>query len=162
MKHLDKVIIKIENYVCIITFVVMLVLAFVNVVSRFALHMSMSFTEEIVTSLFVLASLSGSSIAVRGKAHLGLDFFTGYLPANVQRILEVLAIILALVFCGIILYYGILMVGHEFLMGQKTATMQWPEWILGLTVPIGSGLLVIRYVLSLILDVNSLIGKEVV
>lgn len=160
MKHINKIIEKIENYVCVITFVVMLSLAFINVVSRFGLHMSLSFTEEIVTGLFVLASLAGASIAMRNRAHLGLDFFTGYMPEKLRKAFEILGIILALVFCGIIFYYGILMVRQEFIMGQKTATMQWPEWIYGMTVPVGSGLLIVRYVLSLIQGLPAFQEKE--
>lgn len=55
MKILDKIVVKIENYVCIVTFIIMIFLTFANVVSRFLLHMSLSFTEEIVTGLFVIA-----------------------------------------------------------------------------------------------------------
>ena len=57
MKILDKIVVKIENYVCIVTFIIMIFLTFANVVARFLLHMSLSFTEEIVTGLFVIASL---------------------------------------------------------------------------------------------------------
>lgn len=71
MKILDKIVVKIENYVCIVTFIIMIFLTFANVVSRFLLHMSLSFTEE-MTGLFVIASLAGASVAVRNQSHLGL------------------------------------------------------------------------------------------
>ena len=89
MKILDKIVVKIENYVCIVTFIIMIFLTFANVVSRFLLHMSLSFTEEIVTGLFVIASLAGASVAVRNQSHLGLDFFIGFMPAKVRKVLSV-------------------------------------------------------------------------
>lgn len=155
MKILDKIVCKIEDYLCIITFVIMLVLTFANVVSRFALHMALSFTEEIVTGLFVLASLAGTSVAVRNGSHLGLDFVIGFMPKKVQKILAVLATLLAIILCGTMLYYGIEMVRQEIFLQQVTATMQWPEWIYGLTVPVGAGVLVFRYVLGLISQITN-------
>ena len=95
MKILDKIVVKIENYVCIVTFIIMIFLTFANVVSRFLLHMSLSFTEEIVTGLFVIASLAGASVAVRNQSHLGLDFFIGFMPAKVRKVLSVAATVLA-------------------------------------------------------------------
>lgn len=150
MKILDKIVIRIENYICIATFVIMLVLTFANVVSRFVLHFSLSFTEEIVTALFVIASLAGTSVAVRNESHLGLDFVIGFMPKAVQRALSLVAVILAIIMCGIMLYYGILMVRQEMFLQQVSATMQWPEWIYGMTVPLGAGILLLRCILGLI------------
>ena len=132
----------------------MLLLTFANVVSRFALHMALSFTEEIVTGLFVLASLAGTSVAVRSQAHLGLDFVIGFMPKKVQKILEVAATILAVILWGIMFYYGVQMVRQEMFLEQVTATMQWPEWIYGLTVPVGAGVLVLRYAISLVSQIS--------
>ena len=105
MKILDKIVGKIEDYVCIITLIVMLLLTFANVLSRFVLHFSLSFTEEIVTGLFVIASLSGTSVAVRNRSHLGLDFVIGFMPEKIQKVLATAATILALFMCGILFVY---------------------------------------------------------
>lgn len=154
MKVLDKIVIKIENYVCIVTFIIMLTLTFANVVSRFALHMALSFTEEIVTGLFVLASLAGTSVAVRNQSHLGLDFVIGFMPRKVQKILAAAATVLAIIMCGIMFYYGVMMVRQEMFLEQVTATMQWPEWIYGLTVPTGAGILLLRYIIGFVSQIS--------
>lgn len=140
---------NLEKCICVATFVIMLTLTFVNIVSRYLLTMSLSFTEEIVTGLFVIASLAGASIAIRDHAHLGLDVVTSHLPKGVQRALFILANILGIVFCAVVFYHGAIMVYHEFESGQVSATMQWPEWIYGMTVPVGSALLILRYSLTI-------------
>lgn len=160
MKILDKAVGKIENYICIFTFVMMLSFTFANVVSRFILHYSLSFTEEIVTGLFVLASLSGASIAAKNSTHLGLDFFIGFMPQKVQKLLGLMATLLAVFMCSIMFYYGVQMVRQEMFLQQVTATMQWPEWIYGLTVPVGAGILVLRYLLSLASQVAGWKGEH--
>lgn len=145
MIGLNKFVEYIEKYVCVIAFSVMLILTFVNVVSRFALHMSLSFSEEIVTSLFVLASLAGTSAAIRDGSHLGLDYFTSFMPKSVQRLLTILGNLLGMIMCAIIMYLGVFMVIQEYTTKQLSATMQWPEWIYGLSVPVGAALLIFRY-----------------
>jgi C4-dicarboxylate transporter DctQ subunit len=145
MTTLNKFIEHIEKYVCICTFVVMLTLTFANVLSRFILHMSLSFSEEIVTSLFVLASLAGASVAVRDGSHLGLDYLVSFMPRVAQKTLALLANLFGLVMCSVIFYYGIFMAADEYESEQLSATMQWPEWIYGCTVPLGSALLIFRY-----------------
>jgi C4-dicarboxylate transporter DctQ subunit len=145
MTRVNQFVENIEKYVCICTFVVMLTLTFANVLSRFVLHMSLSFSEEIVTGLFVLASLAGSSVAVRDNAHLGLDYLVSFMPRMAQKALTLLANLLGIAMCSAILYYGILMVADEYESEQLSATMQWPEWIYGCTVPLGSSLLIFRY-----------------
>lgn len=160
MKNTEKIISTIENYVCIFTLVIMLMFTFANVISRFVLHLSLSFTEEIVTALFVIASLAGASIAVRESAHLGLDFFTSFMPKNIQKILGIFAVFLGIVFCAIIIFYGVDMVYQEYVSKQVSATMQWPEWIYGLTVPVGAGLLLLRFLLDFVYKILNFKGEN--
>ena len=49
MKILDKI----EEYICAVCTVVMTLLVFANVLSRYVLHMSLSFSDEITTNLFI-------------------------------------------------------------------------------------------------------------
>lgn len=159
MKIVDWIVSKIENYVCVVTCVVMLTLTFANVLSRygsritlpsFGFSVSMSFSEEIVTNLFVLASLAGSAVAIRENAHLGLDFVTSYLPMAVRKFLFFFANALGMFFSAVLLYEGTLSAQHQYASGQVSTTMQWPEWIYGATVPIGAGMLLIRFAITFI------------
>lgn len=151
LKSLNKFVENIEKYVCICTFAVMLLLTFLNVISRFVLHMSLSFSEEIVTSLFVLASLSGTSMAIRDGSHLGLDYVTSFMSGRLQRFFALVANILGAGMCCLIMYYGVLMVVDEYVSKQLSATMQWPEWVYGLSVPFGTALLIFRYLFAIFL-----------
>lgn len=159
MRIVDWIVSKIENYVCVVTCVVMLTLTFANVVSRygskftlqlFNFSVSMSFSEEIVTNLFVLASLAGSAVAIREHAHLGLDFVTSYFPLSVRKGLFLFANALGMFFCFVLMYEGTVSAQHQYASGQVSATMQWPEWIYGSTVPVGAGMLLIRFAITFI------------
>ena len=72
MKILDKI----EEYICAACTLVMTLLVFANVLSRYVLHMSLSFSDEITTNLFILLSMMGAAIATKRRAHLGLTILT--------------------------------------------------------------------------------------
>ena len=141
MKILDKI----EEYLCICCLVVMTALVFANVFSRYVLHASFSFSEEITTNLFVLLSMMGTAIAAKRQAHLGLSIVTDRVSPKARRALLIFGYGLATVFSAAVLVYGILMVRSEYILGQVTAAMQWPEWIYGCFVPFGAIFMTIRF-----------------
>ena len=127
MKGFNKCLSGIEDWINVVTFVIMLTLTTANVFSRFVLHASLAFTDEFVTVLFVLCSLAGSSVGQRNRAHLGLDFVTGFMPEKTQKALSIVANILAIIFLAILFYFGIGMIQQEYASGQVSTTMQYPQ-----------------------------------
>lgn len=153
-----KIIDKIEEIAVVLCLSIMTVLTFSNVIARYVFSASFSFSEEITTYLFVLLSLLGTAIAAKRKAHLGLTIITDRVSEKKAKVLTIIGYILASVFTGAIVYYGILMVISQFTLGQKTAGMQWPEWIFGSFVPIGAAFALFRFLQLLIETVKE--GKE--
>ena len=124
---MSKILDKIEEYICIICLVAMTILVFANVFSRYALHASLSFSDEITTKLFILLSMLGTAIAAKRRAHLGLSILTDAVSPKV------------------LFFYGIKMVQSEYILGQVTPAMQWPEWVYGLFVPFGAIFMTLRF-----------------
>ena len=141
MKILDKI----EEYICAVCTVVMTLLVFANVLSRYVLHMSLSFSDEITTNLFILLSMMGAAIATKRRAHLGLTILTDAVSPKARKILLTLGFAIGTVFCAALFWYGIEMVRLQIILGQVTPTMQWPEWIFGAFIPFGAVFLTIRF-----------------
>lgn len=150
MSTFDKIFGKIEGIIAGVCLTVMSVLAFTNVLARYFFHASFSFSDEITTYLFVLLSLVGAAIAAKRHEHLGFTVIEDLVPPRIKRILNFISYLMAVIFTSIIFYYGILMVISQYTLGQKTAGMQWPEWIFGSFVPIGSFFVLIRFLQILI------------
>ena len=140
-----KVLDKIEEYICAVCTVVMTLLVFTNVLSRYVLHMSLSFSDEITTNLFILLSMMGTAIATKRRAHLGLTILTDAVPEKVRKVLITLGFAIGTSFSAALCYYGIQMVLQQLNMGQVTPTIQWPEWIFGTFIPFGSLFVTIRF-----------------
>ena len=156
MKILDKI----EEYICAVCTVIMTLLVFVNVLSRYALHMSLSFSDEITTNLFVLLSMMGAAIATKRRAHLGLTILTDAVPAKIRKVLMTAGFAIGTVFCAALFWYGIEMVKHQINLGQVTPTMQWPEWIFGTFIPFGAVFLTIRFAEAAIQEAKAPIESE--
>ena len=141
-----QIIDKIEEVLAGICLIVMTILTFANVVSRYVFSASFSFSEEITTYLFVLLSLLGTAIAAKRGAHLGLSIVTDAVNPKVRKVLHIIGFFIASAFCAAIFFYGVKMVMNQRMLGQVTAGMQWPEWIFGSFVPLGGFFATARFV----------------
>ena len=140
-----KFIEKFEKFVACASVSVMAILVFVNVIARFIFNSPLAVADEMSCYLFVLMSFMGTAIAARRKAHLGLTIVTDKLSPSAARKVQVLMYLIAAVFCLLIVVFGIEMVMSQYALGQETATMQWPEWIYGLFVPVGAAFALLAF-----------------
>lgn len=142
---MKKFLAELEDNICAIILLVMLVLTCVNVVARYVFLASMPFVEELTCVGLTVLSLAGAAVAAKRGAHLGLTVLTDFLPKKGQIFCRMLGNAFGFVFGVLLTYYGFLMVDQEFVLGQVTSGMQWPEWMLGTVVPVSGVVLVIRY-----------------
>lgn len=140
-----KFIEKFEKFVACASVSVMAILVFVNVIARFIFNSPLAVADEMSCYLFILMSFMGTAIAARRKAHLGLTIVTDKLSPSAARKVQVLMYLIAAVFCLLIVIFGIEMVMSQYTLGQETATMQWPEWIYGLFVPVGAAFALLAF-----------------
>ena len=146
---------RIEEILCMVCTVVMTVLVFANVLSRYVFHNSLSFSEEITTYLFVLLSLMGTAIAARRRAHLGLSILTDAVPPAVRKVLYVVGFVIGALFSAALFYYGVLMVINQYNLGMETSAMQWPEWIYATFVPFGAFFITLRFLQAAVQELRA-------
>jgi len=139
---------------------VVLVITFLNVVSRYLIHASFSFTEELTSVIFVLISLLGASIATKNVGHFALDLLTNYMPPKAKAICKVLSDLISLILCAVIAVLSIKMVIHQYGIGSISTSMHIPQWIYGLTVPVGMFFMTFRYIQRLCASCKELIKGD--
>lgn len=152
-----KILDNIEEYIIGIGLLIMAIINFANVLSRYLLHASWAFTEEITTNLFVLTSLLGAAVAAKRGGHLGLSVFTDFIPKKYQKYVTLITVLCAIILFSVLLKYGIVMVRSQMRFGQTSPALGWPEWVFGMSVPVGAVSLIIRFIQ---LGVTEFINKE--
>ena len=71
---------EIEDNICGLLLLAMMVLTCINVFARYVFKSSMPFVEELTALGLVIISLSGAAVAAKRGAHLGLTVLTDLLP----------------------------------------------------------------------------------
>lgn len=135
-----------EEYILFVSLAIMTIITVSNVFSRKVFHASWSFTEEITTNLFILNTLIAAAVAAKRGSHMGLSAVTDLLPKKYDKYVRLITVLVAIFFCGLLLKYGINMVQMELVSGQTTPALGWPEWIFGLSIPVGASLILIRFI----------------
>jgi TRAP-type C4-dicarboxylate transport system permease small subunit len=126
--------------------ILMVLMVTVQVVSRYALHISLSYTEELVRYLFVWATFLGAAGAARMRRHLSVS--SGTLLRSVFLLRWVRRFIGACgaLFAGMLLLEGARVAVLQMTTSQTTAALGLPMWMIGLSVPVGALLILVRIV----------------
>ncbi|MEH6476282.1 MAG: TRAP transporter small permease [Sneathiella sp.] len=129
------------------------------VVVRYFLNGSTVWQTEFVTFSIVAATFMGSPYVLLKKGHVNVDLLPHYLPPPFQKILAIVASLLALVFCAVLGWQSFEFFYEAYDNGWVTDTVwELPLWIPYLPMFAGLSLLTIQYIaeiLSLIFDINT-------
>lgn len=80
MKAIDTFLTKAMNSVIVVSLALMVVMVFSNVVLRYVFNSGITATEELSRLLFLWLIFVGSIVAMRERAHLGVDTLIARLP----------------------------------------------------------------------------------
>jgi C4-dicarboxylate transporter, DctQ subunit len=122
----------------------MTILTFCQVVLRYVFNAGFVWALEANTYLFGWLILIGISYGVRVHAHIGVDFVVKSLPANVRRVVGLIAISFCLLYAGIMLVGAYNYIYRLWRIGVFAEDLPAPRWLLGIILPIGFLLLGLR------------------
>ena len=143
-----KLIDSLEEFLIVASLMVMVTINFGNVLSRYFIHASWAFSEELMVILFVYNSFLGASVAYKRGAHLGFTVLTDLFAPSVQKIVIGFAGTVTTGLLLLLAWYGVEMVKNQIIFGQRTPALGLPEWTAGISIPLGSLLIILRVVQS--------------
>ena len=118
-----------------------------SVFMRYILNRPLESTEEIVIYMFIMAYYITASTLVEEGGHVGATFFVERFPEKHRRFIDIIHGFLALIFCFVVTYLGIIIVKMTILTGERSETsLRLPMWITYLSVPLGTALISLRYI----------------
>ncbi|MDI7259360.1 MAG: TRAP transporter small permease [Thermodesulfobacteriota bacterium] len=125
-----------------------------SIISRYITKTSMPWADELVTFLFIWATFLGTSIGVKRGAHLGVSVLQASLPPKLQKYLAIVITLCCVFTCAVLAWHGIRMVHLQFSMGQRSSQLGVPIFLVGLAVPIGLLLSILRFIQVLIVKLK--------
>lgn len=142
----DRALTALENALIVGTFAILTLLAFANVVSRYALHASLSWSNELVVGLAVYLIMIGTSSAIRLHAHPAFTILQDVVRPALRKVVVVAIAAAMFTFLAIFLWLGWDMVMSQLERGRSTPALGVPQWLLSLALPVGAVLSMIRVV----------------
>jgi C4-dicarboxylate transporter, DctQ subunit len=129
-----------------------LVIGLLQVVGRYIdPARAISYAEEVIVYLIIWAIMIVSSQLVRRDGHVRPDLVLRLLSPRWLRIMEIFNCLVAIVFCAALVWYGWEIVDTSLLINETSSTdLQFPMWIYYLALPVGSALMLVRYIMRLV------------
>lgn len=128
-----------------------LLIALYEMVTRYAVpQFAVDWAFEVVIYLLVGAIFVAGSGVVARQRHVRADVLIRLLPPARRRRFEAAAVVVGALFCAVMTYYGILVVQFAHTVGEVSdSSLLFPRWIFYLVLPLGFGLMTVRYALGL-------------
>ncbi len=143
MRRAGAVIWKVVDAVAMVAFCIMLILVTAQIVFRYFLQISVPWTEEAARWFYAWQIFLGSAVAMRHKLHLRVTILIDYLPAKVQRVLDLLVASAGLVFLAGIVWGSLIMIRTVYPV--QAGSFPISTSYLYLSIPVG---LVVMLILS--------------
>jgi len=123
----------------------MTLISFSQVVARYVFNFSFVWALELVTFLFAWMIFLGMSYGVRVGSHIGVDALVKVLKPRTAQIVGAAAAIFCIVYAVIVFVGGWVYVAKMYEIGIEAQDIPIPQWVPRLVLPIGFGLLGIRF-----------------
>ncbi len=141
MKYLKRL----DEWLIAILLAAMTLLTFTQVVMRYVFNSGFTWAVELTTVLFAFMIFIGISYGVRVGAHIGVDALVKLFPPGIRRLVSILAVLLCLVYAGMVIYGSWQYVMKMKMVGIELEDMAIPMWTVRAILPIGFALLVLRF-----------------
>ena len=115
---------------------------------------AITWAEEVIVYVAVWAVMIISSDLVRTNSHVRPDLVLRLMGPQAQRWVESFNCLVALAFTFGMVWYGWEVVNTALLLDQRSSSdLQFPMWIYYLALPVGGGLMFLRYCVRLFMYV---------
>ncbi len=121
-------------------------LIFVQIIMRYVVGSSLSWSEELTRYVFLWQIWIGASYAVSARKHLKIDVFVNHFKGNTKRVMLFVSLFLWLFFSAYLAVKGTELVRWVYRQEQLSPAMQIPMALPYMAIPVGGMLMIIKLV----------------
>jgi C4-dicarboxylate transporter, DctQ subunit len=105
----------------------------------------LTWAQELAIFMMIWMAKFGAAYGVRTGIHVGVDVLVERLPPDRRRALILIALAAGALFTAIVGTLGARLCWHIAEMGQTSAVLELPMWVVYLAIPLGSYLMCFRF-----------------
>ncbi len=146
LKWIDE---HIEEYLLVITYTAMLLIATAQVFFRYVVNYSISWSQDLLTYMLIWSVFIGISLAVKRRKHIKVELAYVLFPERLQFHFKVISNAVFIIFCSIFTYYSLIKVYKLiFVMPQISESTGLSMWMIQIAVPFGFLLSIYRLIMD--------------
>jgi TRAP-type C4-dicarboxylate transport system permease small subunit len=146
------------RWTTIVLLVLMVVIVFANVVSRYYLHASLAWSEEVARFMLVWLVFIGSFLAYIHDEHLGLDILVAKMPPTLRKIVAFGTNMMILFALYAVMEGGYLLMRDNF--DWLSSAAEIPQGYVYFIVPFTCGLMMLQVVLKTYYLISGQKGRQ--
>jgi len=138
MKWLKRLDDNLEQGILIITYTAMLIIASAQVIFRYVINFSISWSQDLLTYMLIWSVFIGISLAVKRRRHIKVELLFVFLSEKYQFFLRVFSNVAFMVFCVVFSYFALVKINKLiFVNPQISESTGLSMWVIQIAVPIG-------------------------
>jgi C4-dicarboxylate transporter DctQ subunit len=136
---------RLDEWLIALLLAAMTLLTFVQVVLRYVFDSGFTWALQLNTVMFAFMIFIGISYGVRVGAHIGVDAVVKQLPPLPRRIASIVAVLLSLLYAGMVIYGSMIYVLKMKAVGIEMDDLPLKIWIARAILPVGFVMLALRF-----------------
>ncbi len=152
MKKVYNAYCKAEEFLFSFLFSAMVALVFSSAIAR-GIGKPLAWSLDVAQLLLCWTSLVGADVAFRHDKFIGLDLFTRKMPVKVQKVLEIVVLVLMQVAFCIFIYYGVMLSIKSWKRSFQTLPISYS--FITIALPVMSTLMTLTNILKIINKVKN-------
>jgi C4-dicarboxylate transporter, DctQ subunit len=158
LKTVDSILNKIEGAVLIVLLLVMLFMAFGQVMLRNISSGGFVWGDIVLRHLVLWIGFLGAALATSGERHINIDILTRYLPERLKGAVAAISNVFAAAVCFLLFRASLTFIQFE-IANYNTVFAEIPSWYAQIIIPLGYGLLTFHFIVRAILDAGKALQK---
>lgn len=145
---------NLEEVLLVFLLSLMSVLIGVQIIMRYVVGESLTWSEELARYCFIWATYIGVSYAVKVGAHIRVDAVTNMLPPSTRRYVNLFSYFMFIVFAALVMKEGYALTVKIFSFGQESSALGLPMGYIYMAPTVGFALVTFRLLQKMVEEIQ--------
>jgi TRAP-type C4-dicarboxylate transport system permease small subunit len=141
---------QLEKGILALLLTIMILLAALQILMRNLWDSGLPWADPSLRTIVLWLAMMGAMAATRDHSHIRIDLLSHFLPPKVKRFNNQITNLFAGLVCGLLAWHGARFVYYEW-QDNMMLFDDIPAWCAEIIIPIGFGIMAIRFLLDTIL-----------
>lgn len=151
---------KIENFILIATFIIMVICSLAQVVNRNFVHAGISWFEELSRYSMVCMALLAAEAGLRDGTQISITAVTDKMKPSIRKIMLIIAKLIVIIFSIVIFISSFRLLNIQLTTGQVSPGLGISMFVPYLALPVSFGIIIVVQISMIITMIMNLFNKE--